>query len=97
MFLNAEDKIASHGQVWHGAAVAWHNDLQSQVTQLEAVHERFTAVKIALANVNIFAISLYAPTSGKDDEFLECLSYLSDFLANTRSKNDVVIIGADSN
>ena len=95
MFLNPEDKIANHGQVWHGAAVAWHNDLHSKVTQLEAVHERFTVVKIALAIVNIFAISLYAPTSGK--EFLECLSYLSDFLSNNRTKNDVVIIGADSN
>ena len=97
MFMNAEDKIGSQGQVWHGAGIAWHDDLNSLVTPLQSNYERFTAVKINLGNLKLIAVSLYAPTSGKDDEYLECLSYLADFLTKNKTTTDLIIIGADWN
>ena len=97
MFMHVEDKIGKHGHVWHGVAIAWHNDLCSQVTQLDSNYERFSAIRLNLGETNLLAISLYAPTSGKDEEFLECISYLSNFLTRNRTANDVVIIGTDSN
>jgi hypothetical protein len=42
-------------------------------------------------------ISLYDPTHGKDDEYLECLSLLTEFLLANSSPNDSCIIGADTN
>ena len=75
MFDHSEDKINCPGQVWHGAAIAWHNDLHSFVTPLISTHERFAAVLIRVSSLtSILAISLYAPTSGKDDDFLECIN-----------------------
>ena len=42
-------------------------------------------------------ISVYAPTHGKDEEFLECISYLTEFILVNKSENDFLAIGADSN
>jgi hypothetical protein len=95
MFSHSEDKIINPGQVWHGAAVAWHSDLHSAVTPLTATHERFSAINIKISSLrSILAISLYAPTSGKDDDFLECIDFLSDFLSSNISGQSCVIIGA---
>ena len=41
--------------------------------------------------------SLYAPTSGKDDEFLDCLGFLEEFLWNNIPNCGSVLIGMDSN
>ena len=98
MFDNSEDKIMSPGQVWHGAAIAWHNDLHPLVTPLPTTNVRFAAVLIGISDQsNILAISLYAPTSGKDDEFLECLGFLEEFISSNFPENGSVIIGTDSN
>ena len=81
MFDNSEDLILNQGQVWHGAAVAWHTDLHYAVTELPATHDRFAAVILNISGSTvILAISLYAPTAGKDEDFLECLGYLEEFL-----------------
>ena len=97
MFIPNEDKILTSGHVWHGVAVGWHNDLISSVTQLHSNHERFTGIKLSSSNVSILFVSLYAPTYGKDDEFLECMAHLSEFLLLNISENDSIIIGADTN
>ena len=97
MFENSEDLILQAGHTWHGTAIAWHRDLQPYVAQLPVTHDRFTAIKISFTSTHtILAISLYAPTSGKDNEFLECLDFLSDFLSS-ESGYSSVIMGADSN
>ena len=44
MFDKAEDKIVSPCHVWHGAAIAWHDDLHSTTTVLPTTNERFAAV-----------------------------------------------------
>ena len=97
MFTRAEDKIGRHGQIWHGVALGWHDDISSQVTPIESNYERFAAVRITLGSKNFLTISLYAPTSGKDEQFLECFSYLSEFITKNRRSTDVVVIGTDSN
>ena len=97
MFLHAEDKISHQGPVWHGAALAWHNDIHGKVTTLDSNHERYSAIRVNLGTLNLLAVSLYAPTSGKDDEFLECFSYLSNFINCNKSTTDLLIIGTDSN
>ena len=59
MFDNSEDLILNQGQVWHGAAVAWHTDLHYAVTELPATHDRFAAIILNIsASTAILAISL---------------------------------------
>ena len=47
--------------------------------------------------MSILLISLYSPTHGKDDEFLECIDFLSEFLLINLSENEEIVIGADTN
>jgi hypothetical protein len=98
MFDKAEDKIMSPSPVWHGAALAWHDDLHSTTTVLPTTNERVAAVIFNISDESkILAISLYAPTSGKDDEFLDCLGFLEEFLWNNIPNCGSVLIGMDSN
>ena len=97
MFTPNEDKLIKSGPIWHGTAIAWHNDLSSSVQQLESSHDRFTVIKLASESTSIVLISLYAPTSGQDDDYLECISHLSEFLLTNVSENDAVVIGTDCN
>ena len=86
MFSHPEDIIGSQGHTWHGFALGWHDDLGDKAVPLESSHDRFAAVRITLHSRTLLAISLYAPTSGKDDDFLECFSHLSNFLNETNVK-----------
>ena len=98
MFKNSEDIILHSDHVWHGAAVAWHTDLHYAVTELTTTNDRFAAVILNISSTSkILAISLYAPTSGKDNEFLECLSFLEDFIVANTPEGGAVLIGTDSN
>lgn len=97
MFLHVEDKICNQGPVWQGAAVAWHNDMHGKVTTLDSNHQRYSSVRVSLGSASLLAISLYAPTSGKDEEYLECFSCLSHFIHCNKSSTDTIIIGTDSN
>ena len=96
IFDHSEESILLPSHTWHGAAIAWHNSLQSLITPLAVTHDRFSAIKIRFSSeCNILAISLYAPTAGKDEEFHESLDFLSRTIAN--SENTGIIIGTDSN
>ena len=97
MFSNPEDQILHQGPVWHGAAIAWHDDINDRVTRVESDYEQYSAIRINLGEQNLLAISVYAPTSGKDEEFLECFSHLSNFVTKNKSANDLVVLGLDSN
>ena len=97
MFNHPEEVLSNQGPTWHGVALAWHNDLCSLVTPLDSGYERFAAVRLTLNSVTLLLVSLYAPTSGKDDEFLECLTHLSNFLNENRVGNEGIVIGTDSN
>ena len=83
--------------IWHGVAIGWRSDIDGQVTPLDSTFDRITGIKLCLHNVNLLLISLYAPTSGRDEEFLECMSNLTFFLRQNYSSTHQVIIGADLN
>ena len=97
MFTPEEDKIMTPGPVWHGAAIGWHNSIGSYVTPLQSNHERFCGLKLSSSQATLILISLYAPTHGKDDDFLECIAHLSAFILANISENESILIGADSN
>ena len=97
MFTHAEDRLSSSDHVWHGTATAWHQDLSSIVKPLKVVHERFAGIKISCDSLSILAVSAYFPTSGKDDEFSECLSHLANFIEENTEPGDGILIAADTN
>ena len=96
-FTPPEDKLCSSGHTWHGAAIVWHASLNSYVTNISNTHDRFTGIKIDFQGQSILAVSAYLPTSGQDDEFLECLSELSNFILVNNSDNRTILIGLDAN
>ena len=97
MFTPPEDLLCSTDHTWHGTAIAWHRDLHYLVKPVRVVHTRFAAIKLQCDTMTILAISLYLPTSGKDDEFAECLSCLTSFIAKNSLNRLRVLIGADTN
>ena len=97
MFTNAEDRLTTSDHVWHGTAIAWHRELHSLIKPLKVVNERFAGIRIKCDKMSVVAISLYLPTSGKDDEFSECLSSLSNFVTENCSTGDGILIGTDTN
>ena len=97
MFINNEDKIMTRGPFWHGCTVGWHRDISNKVTVHQINHERLIGINLHLSKQTFLLISLYAPTSGLDEEFLETISHLSSFLTLHAYSADHVIIGADMN
>ena len=97
MFEHPEDILAKHSHVWHGVAIGWKKDLNNNITCLETSHKRIAGAKLELQGGSLLLITLYAPTSGHDEDFLETISYLSDFIGRHSSPGDQILIGADSN
>jgi hypothetical protein len=97
MFDSNEDKILKSGQTWHGVAVGWHDDLHADVQNIPTNNTRFAGIRLALKTGSIFSISLYAPTSGKDDDFLECITDLTEYILSNISEGDRLLLGTDSN
>ena len=75
----------------------WHESLNSSVLNLPNTHDRFTGIKLNLQGQHILAIAAYLPTSGKDDDFLDCLAQLSNFIQENKGDTCTVLIGTDSN
>ena len=88
MFDNNEEAILRQGQTWHGAAIGWHDDLNADVTYIPTNNTRFAGMKLATKANSILAISLYAPTAGKDDDFLECITDLSEYILSNITPGD---------
>ena len=97
MFLPNEDKLMQSGPVWHGAAIGWHVELDAEVMPLPAFSKRFMGVKLETHHGSILAISLYAPTAGQDDEYLECLDDLTEYIQSYMAGNYEIVIGTDAN
>ena len=97
MFIPNEDKLMQSGPVWHGAAIGWHTELDAEVMPLPAFSNRFMGVKLETHDGSILAISLYAPTSGQDDEYLECLDDLTVYIQSHMAGNNEIVIGTDAN
>ena len=97
MFTPAEDLLCSADHAWHGTAIMWHASLDSCVSRMKTTNARFTAIRIIIQEEKFLALSVYFPTSGKDEEYLECTSDLSNFVAEYRNEDYNVLIGTDSN
>ena len=97
MFLNTEDKLSRPDHNWHGSAIGWHQSLNTMIRNISTTYDRFTAIHLDFPGCKLLAISVYFPTSGKDDEFLDCVDNLSLFIAENKSEEGEILIGTDSN
>ena len=97
MFDHPEDQLLASGPVWHGVAIGWRKDAGLNIQPLQSTNERLVGIKILMPQSSLILISLYAPTSGHDEDFLETISNLSEYLRTNCSQGDQIIIGADSN
>ena len=92
-----EDSLGSNNHTWHGTGIMWHGSLNSDVLHLKNTSDRFTGIRLNTRGQPILAISAYLPTSGKDEEFANCLDELSAYIGENMEQNDVVLVGLDSN
>ena len=97
MFHHPEDLIRNQNHVWHGVAIGWRNDINASIHFLESTHERVVGIRMSIYQKSLLLVSFYAPTAGHDDDFLESLSHLSEYLDSNMSPGDQVIIGTDCN
>ena len=56
-FVNPEDKLGNPDHTWHGAAIMWHDTLNSDILAIPNTHDRFTGVKV---NVGGHSVPLQA-------------------------------------
>ena len=96
MFQHPEDLRARPTHVWHGVAIGWSKDIGASIIHLENACERISGAKISLQDKSLLLLSFFAPTSGKDDDFLESISNLEDYLQCISAPGDQIIMGADS-
>ena len=97
MFTPPEDLLGRTDHTWHGAAIMWHTSLDANVRCLKTTNHRFAGLRINTKGQQFLAVSVYFPTAGKDEEYLECVSDLTNFVLVHKKENDVVLIGTDSN
>ena len=96
-FTPTEDRLSSHDHTWHGVALLWHESLNSEIISIKNTHHRFTGVKLNLKGIIIIAMSAYLPTSGKDDEYTDCLGEMSTYIMENNTDKGSVLIGGDFN
>ena len=96
-FTPPEDIIMQRGPVWHGTAIGYHASFSTHVEKIPIISERFCGIKINYYDLVIIAYSVYLPTSGQDDEFLEELDLLNHDINNNSEKDSTIIIGIDAN
>ena len=97
MFQYPEDIMSNPSHVWHGVAVGWRTEIGSRIQPLESTYERIAGVRMSLSEGSLLLVSFYAPTSGHDEDFLESISSMTEYLRANISTGDKLIIGADSN
>ena len=63
-----------------------------------SINEIIAGIKISFSTGSLILLSLYAPTSGQDENFLDSMSSITE-LPRTSGYNhgDTIIIGADTN
>ena len=89
--------MSNPSHVWHGVAVGWRSEIGSRIQPLESTYERIAGVRMSLSEGSLLLVSFYAPTSGHDEDFLESISSMTEYLRANISTGDKLIIGADSN
>ena len=99
MFIPPEDRLLIPGPVWHGTAIGWHKSFDRFISKLPIVSERFCGVYFEekIFQIEILSYSIYFPTSGQDDHFLEVLDLLDDDISRRKNSNTLLILGTDTN
>ena len=97
MFTHPEDLLSKPTHVWHGVAVGWRNDISASIAPLQSTCDRISGVRMTLEDSSLLLLSFYAPTSGQDEDFLDSICNLADYLLQHLSPKDQIIIGTDSN
>ena len=97
MLCYPEDQVLKPNHIWHGVAIGWRKDITVNIQAIESTHERAVGVKMTLLKKSLLLVSYYAPTSGKDDDFLESISCLTEYLQRNLGPGDQILIGTDCN
>ena len=73
MFIPSEDRLLIPGPVWHGTTIGWHKSFDRFITRIPIISERFCGVffEEEISQLEILSYSIYFPTSGQDDQFLD--------------------------
>ena len=71
----------------------------SKISTFPVVSERFCGVRYSdkNTNLNIISYSAYLPTSGKDEEFNDVITSLTQDITKQRNEDDIILIGIDAN
>ena len=96
-FLPPEDIMLKTGPVWHGTALGWHSTFASNISKFPTVSTRFCGIKLKTEHIDIIAYTVYLPTMGQDDDFLEEISMLAHDISNHATPESTIIIGIDAN
>ena len=87
MFIHPEDKLSTPDHTWHGCAIGWHSTIHTFIKNIPATNDRITGVCFSsTSSSSLLAISVYFPTSRKDEEFIECISNLANFIMEKQMK-----------
>ena len=80
MFQHPEEQLGKPGHVWHGIAIGWRNDINFSTVVIDSTYERVVGIKLSTSSTSLLLVSFYAPTAGQDEDYLESISYLSQYL-----------------
>ena len=92
MFQQPEDLLVVKGHVWHGVAVGWRMEMSACVTRLATTCDRVSGIKLPLQEKSLLLLSYFAPTVGHDDDFIDSICSLTEFLLLHASSDDQVIL-----
>ena len=88
MLTPPEDLLCTSDHTWHGSAIMWHASINSNIITLKTNNDRIVAVRMSLNNQLFLIFSIYFPTSGKDPEYLDCISDLTSLITEHRNKSE---------
>ena len=99
MFRDPEDLALEAGPTWHGTAIGWPLEVNNDIIKLPSVSNLFCGVMYQneKSRINILSYSVYLPTSGRDEEFLEVIDILSKDIHSNLLEDCSIIIGTDTN
>ena len=97
MLTPSEDLLTTTGPIWHGSAIMWHSSIDSSISCIKTNNHRITAVRAKLGDKKFLILSVYFPTSGKDDEYLECSTDIASLVSDNKAEDENILIGSDTN
>ena len=94
-FQNIKGTAAWTYMAWYSSQVDKSHDMF--VSKLPVVSSRFCGIKYNSNDTTVLLYSVYMPTSGQDDLYIEVLSLLEFDIKQNITPNCVIFLGIDSN